>query len=74
MLLIVWIATVPIAVLCGDAAFGYFIAARQIIWVLPAVAILAAADIERYPRTGLALAALLVSSALARASSSTGLS
>jgi hypothetical protein len=35
LVLIVWIATVPIAVLCGDAAFGYFIAARHMIWVLP---------------------------------------
>ena len=59
MLLIMWIATVPIAVVCGDAAFGYFIAARQIIWVLPAVAILAAAGIESCPRAGPVLVGLL---------------
>jgi hypothetical protein len=60
VLLVLSISTVPVVVLCGDAWFGYFIAARQIIWILPAVAVLAAAAIECYPRTGLALAILLL--------------
>lgn len=59
LLLILWITTPPVIALSGDAAFGYFIAARQIIWVLPAVAILAAAGIECYPQARLAFAALL---------------
>ena len=59
LLLVLSIATVPLAVLCADAWFGYFIAARQIIWILPAVAVLAAAAIESYPRAGPALAVLL---------------
>ncbi len=59
VLLVLSVCTVPLVVLCGDAWFGYFIAARQIIWILPAVAILAAAAIEHYPRAGLALAVLL---------------
>lgn len=54
------IATVLASVLTGDAWFGYFIAARQFLWLLPAVAILVAAAIERYPRAGLATAVLLM--------------
>jgi uncharacterized membrane protein len=60
MLLILLIASAPVMVLCADAAFGYFVAARQIIWVLPAVAILTASVIECHPRAGLGLTALLV--------------
>ncbi len=59
LLLILWITTPLLMALTGDAASGYFIAARQIIWVLPAVAILAAAGIECYPRARLAFAAVL---------------
>jgi 4-amino-4-deoxy-L-arabinose transferase-like glycosyltransferase len=59
VLLLLSISTVPAVVLCGDAWFGYFIAARQIIWILPAVAILAAAGIEQNRRAGLALAIML---------------
>jgi 4-amino-4-deoxy-L-arabinose transferase-like glycosyltransferase len=58
-LLVLLISSVPVVVLCGDAWFGYFIAARQIIWILPAVAILAAAGIEHYRRAGLVLAIML---------------
>jgi mannosyltransferase len=56
---LVLIATVPLSVLSADAGLGYFIAARQFIWLLPAVAILAAAAIESYPRIGLALTIML---------------
>lgn len=59
MLLVLLIASAPVMVLCADAAFGYFVAARQIIWVLPAAAILTAAAIECHPRVGWGLTALL---------------
>jgi len=59
MLLVLLIASAPVMVLCADAAFGYFVAARQIIWILPAVAILTAAAIECHPRVGWGLTALL---------------
>jgi hypothetical protein len=49
----------PIAAVLGaDALFNYFLAARQFIWVLPAIAILAAMAVERYPRAGVTLSAL----------------
>jgi hypothetical protein len=51
----------PIA--CGliaDAKFDYFIAIRQFLWVLPAVAILAALGIEKAGRAGVVLALALV--------------
>jgi len=60
VLLALLIATVLASALAGDAWFDYFIAARQFIWLLPAVSILAAAAVECYPRAGLALAILLV--------------
>jgi 4-amino-4-deoxy-L-arabinose transferase-like glycosyltransferase len=60
VLLALLIATVLASALSGDAWFDYFIAARQFIWLLPAVSILAAAGVECYPRAGLALAILLV--------------
>ncbi len=51
---------VPIALaLVADAVFGYFIATRQILWVLPAVAIFAALAIERSPRVAIPAAAIL---------------
>jgi 4-amino-4-deoxy-L-arabinose transferase-like glycosyltransferase len=43
-----------------DAAFNYFLASRQFMWVLPAVAILAALAAERTKLTGIVLYALLV--------------
>ena len=45
--------------LAADALFGYFVATRQILWVLPAIALLAAQGIERNYRVGLPLTALL---------------
>ncbi len=51
--------TVVVCVLGADALFDYFIAARQFLWILPALAILAAAAIERRERTTLALGLLL---------------
>jgi len=59
MLLALLIATVLASALAGDAWFDYFIAARQFIWLLPAVSIFAAAAVECYPRAGHALAILL---------------
>jgi hypothetical protein len=56
-LLILLIAVPMLAILAADLVFNYFIAARQFIWVLPAVALLAAGAVERHPRCGLALAA-----------------
>jgi hypothetical protein len=53
------VSTVVICVLAMDARFGYFVAARQFLWILPSVAILAATAIERTTRTTLALAILL---------------
>jgi hypothetical protein len=51
---------VPIALaLAADAAFGYFVASRQIIWVLPAVAVLAAQGIAQKPRIAVPIAVLL---------------
>jgi uncharacterized membrane protein len=58
-LLILLIAAPIAAVLGADVLFDYFLAARQFIWVLPAVAILVAAAIERYARAGVMLGALL---------------
>lgn len=50
---------VPIVLaLAADGIFGYFIAARQILWVLPAVAILAAQGIERNARVAVPVAVL----------------
>ncbi len=58
--LLIFLIAVPIAAgLAVDAGFDYFIAARQFLWVLPAVALLAAAEIEHRTRAGLVLAALL---------------
>ena len=57
--LLVLLIVVPIAAVLGaDALFDYFLAARQFMWVLPAVAILAAVAVERYPRAGVTLSAL----------------
>jgi 4-amino-4-deoxy-L-arabinose transferase-like glycosyltransferase len=58
-LLVLVVSAVVICVLAGDAVFGYFLAARQFLWILPSLAILAAVAIERTERTPLALAALL---------------
>lgn len=48
-------------VLTGDAIFHYFIAARQFVWVLPEVAILAASAIDRRGRiAGIAAICLML--------------
>ncbi len=47
-----------ILALTADALFGYFVATRQILWVLPAVAILAASALERQPRIAIPVAAI----------------
>jgi 4-amino-4-deoxy-L-arabinose transferase-like glycosyltransferase len=60
ILLLLLIATVIGGALAGDAWFDYFIAARQFLWLLPAVAILAAAGLEASPRAGIVIAALLM--------------
>lgn len=58
--LLVWAIVAPVALaLGGDAVFGYFVATRQILWVLPAVAVLAALGMERLGKNGVAIAALL---------------
>jgi len=45
--------------LAADAMFGYFVATRQILWALPAIAVLAAQGVARNHRVGLPLSALL---------------
>jgi hypothetical protein len=58
--LLIMLIAVPIALaIAADAAFGYFVATRQIIWVLPSVAVLAAQAIERKPGIAIPVAALL---------------
>ena len=56
-LLLLLIATPLATVFAADAMFNYFLAARQFIWALPAVAILAASGTRR-TRTGPVLLAL----------------
>lgn len=46
--------------LVTDAVFSYFFAIRQFMWILPALAILAAAEIARGGRIALVLTAVLV--------------
>jgi hypothetical protein len=47
------IAVPMVSAFVSDALFGYFIAARQFLWVLPAVALLSAAGLQRHTRVGL---------------------
>jgi hypothetical protein len=58
LLLLLIVAPVASA-LGGDAYFGYFVAARQFLWTLPAAAVLAAAATEHRSRTAHAAAGLL---------------
>jgi hypothetical protein len=54
------LAVVPILLaLVADGLFGYFVATRQIIWVLPALAVLSSLAIERAPRIAVPAALLL---------------
>ncbi len=54
-----WIGVPVLLALLADAASGYFVAARQILWILPAIAVAAALGIEHRPRPGRTLTALL---------------
>lgn len=56
--LLLLIGVPVVSALAADAVSGYFVASRQIIGVLPAVAILGAWCIERSARPGLAIAVL----------------
>jgi 4-amino-4-deoxy-L-arabinose transferase-like glycosyltransferase len=58
-LLLFLLAVPPVCVFAADAWSGYFVASRQFIWILPAVAILAAMAIERHARAAVVLYALL---------------
>jgi 4-amino-4-deoxy-L-arabinose transferase-like glycosyltransferase len=58
-LFVLIVSTVVGCVLVGDARFGYFLAARQSLWILPSLAIFAATAIEQKEPTALVLAALL---------------
>jgi hypothetical protein len=59
-LLILLVVAPLVAALAADAAFDYFIAARQFLWILPAIAILVAAELERSTRATRVVAALLL--------------
>lgn len=59
LLLILLVAVTVAAVLVADAWFGYFLAARQFLWVLPPLAILAGSAVRRN-KFGPALGGLLV--------------
>ncbi len=60
LILLVSLVAVPVIFGVGlDAAFNYFIASRQFMWVLPAVAILVTLAAERTTRTAMVLYALL---------------
>lgn len=63
-LLVAAVAIPPVAVCVADAAFGYFFAIRQLLFILPPLVILASEGLRRvtvfHPRSGaLALAGLL---------------
>jgi hypothetical protein len=58
VLLVLLIAVPLVSVFASDAVFGYFLAARQFFWVLPAVAVLAA-GFQRRTHAGFVLLALL---------------
>ncbi len=54
-----WIGVTVLLAILVDAASGYFVAARQILWILPAVAIAAALGMEHRARVGRPLLAIL---------------
>ncbi len=57
---LILLAVVPaFLAVVADGIFGYFVATRQIIWVLPAVALLSCLAIEMAPRMAIPLAVLL---------------
>lgn len=55
LFLILSIGVPVVLALAADGLFGYFVATRQILWVLPALAIFAGLAIERKPRVALPL-------------------
>ena len=57
--LLLLIALPIVLAVSADALFGYFVATRQILWVLPAIAVLAAQGTKRNYRVGRPLTALL---------------
>jgi nitrate reductase NapE component len=57
-LLVLLIVVPSLLAIMADGAFGYFVATRQIMWVLPSVAVLAALGMERMRRAGLAVGVL----------------
>lgn len=64
LLLSLLIAIPIVLAITADAVSGYFVATRQIIWVLPSLAIFAALAIERTPRIALPLVALFAAISL----------
>ena len=59
-LLVLLVAVTFVGGLATDAAFSYFFAIRQFLWILPALAILAAAEIARGGKLACALTAVLI--------------
>jgi len=59
LLLVLLIGVPALVAVAADGVFGYFVATRQIMWVMPAVAVLAGLGIERGTRAGLAVGTLL---------------
>jgi hypothetical protein len=59
MLLLLLIGVPVVLAVAADDVFSYFVASRQILWVLPPIAVLAAQGISRNYRTALPLTGLL---------------
>jgi hypothetical protein len=59
-LLVLLVIVTFVGGLATDAAFSYFFAIRQFLWILPALAILAGAEIERGGKIAAVLTAVLV--------------
>lgn len=59
-LLVLLVVVTFVGGLATDAAFSYFFAIRQFLWILPALAILAAAEIARGGKIVLVLTAVLI--------------
>jgi uncharacterized membrane protein len=59
-LLVLLVAITFLGGLVTDAAFSYFFAIRQFLWVLPALAILAGAEVARGGKTAAALTVVLI--------------
>lgn len=59
-LLVLLVVVTFVGGLATDAAFSYFFAIRQFLWILPALAVLAAAEIARGGKIAAALTAVLI--------------